>query len=591
MKMEKNKIRYSLKEMSIDEKKNSYILQDKEVMPLIADLYALRGIKDFNDINLSQKLEPYSKMKGIEEAAILLTQAILKKERICVVADYDVDGATACAIAVRGLKMFNANIEFIVPNRFKHGYGLKPSVVDEAIEKKNPDLIITVDNGIAAYEGVEYARSKGIKVLVTDHHLTGDTIPKNGKVNVYVDKNGKEWVLPIADCIVNPNQPDCDFSSKNLAGCGVIFYVLAALRQHMLDLEIYTANNVPNVFSLLDLVAVGTIADLVKLDKNNRTLVNLGLKMINNQQTKAGIMALCKVAAVTSALSTTDIGYKLGPRLNAAGRLEDMTIGINCLLTDNYDVAYELASQLNAINVKRRTLEGEMKEHALALPSLQEGGFSKVAYDESYHEGVIGIVASRIKEMFYRPTIVFAPASEEGYIKGSGRSIGEINLRDALDYVHKKNSEVLSIFGGHAMAAGLTIKLEHLEEFMKLFEEGVAHFCNGVELQNTKVIDIVLPKNEITIENAEAIKKEIWGMGFPQPVFMSEFKIVSQRILKEAHLKLVVEKDGMIYEGIWFSQNEQLEEEIINLVYALDVNEYNNNKKVQLMIEGIYSRN
>lgn len=588
--MEKHKTIYSLKNMSAEKKQYSEQLQEKKIPALMADLYALRGIKDFNDINLVQKLLPYNQLSGIEKAAKLLAESIINKERICIVADYDVDGATACAIAVRGLKMFGANVDFFVPNRFEHGYGLKPSVVDEAIEKKNPHLIITVDNGIAAYEGVDYANKKGIKVLVTDHHLTGDTIPdnKNIKVDLYIDKDGKQWVLPQAAAIVNPNQPDCPFPSKSLAGCGVIFYLLAALRQYMINQEMYTTN-APNVFSLLDLVALGTVADVVKLDKNNRILVNLGLTMIRKKQTKAGILALCKVAGIDYfEIGTDDFGFKLGPRLNAAGRLEDMTIGINCLLTDDMEVADNLATELNSINVKRRAVETEMKDHALSLPSLQDGGYTKVAYDESYHEGVIGIVASRIKDMFYRPTIVFAPASEEGHIKGSGRSVSEINLRDALDYVHKKNSQVLSVFGGHAMAAGLTIKHEHLEEFKRLFEEGVKSFCDGEQLVDTKEIDIDLPGKHITLSNAEIIKEEIWGMGFPKPLFMSEFAILEQRILKGAHLKLKVEKDGMIYDGIWFSQKEEIEGDIIKLVYVLDVNEYNNNKKVQLLIQGVY---
>lgn len=567
--MEKSKIEYSLKKMTTQEKKYSEQLQDRDIFPVMADLYALRGIKDFNDINLIQKLEPYTKMRDIKKAARMLAEAILKKEKICVIADYDVDGATACAIAVRGLKMFGALVDFVVPDRFKHGYGLKVTVVDEAIAKKNPDILVTVDNGIAAHEGVDYAHKKGLKVLVTDHHLAGETLPN-------------------AECIVNPNQPDCEFQSKSLAGCGVMFYVLAALRQHMIDIEAYTPENVPNVFSLLDLVAIGTVADLVKLDKNNRILVKLGLDMIRKENTKPGILALCEVSGTTPAkIGTSDVGFRLGPRLNAAGRLEDMSIGINCLLTDNYDTAHKLALQLNEINKNRRVLETEMKEQALELPSLQEGGFAKVAYDESFHEGVIGIVASRIKEIFYRPTIVFAPAQEEGHIKGSGRSIPEIHLRDALDYVHKKNPEVLSIFGGHAMAAGLTIKHEHLEEFTALFEEGVAHFSEGKELLNTKQIDMDLPGKHITLQTAEVIKNEIWGMGFPQPLFMGRFNIIGQKILKDAHLKLELEKDGLTYEAIWFSVNQPLEQESVNFVYSLDINDFRE-RKVQIMIDGIY---
>lgn len=564
------KVLYKTKSLTGEPLQYANELKANNVHPVMADLYALRGIKGFNDINLIQKLEPYTNMKGIKEAAKMLAEAIFKKEKICVVADYDVDGATACAVAVRGLKMFGANVDYVVPDRFKHGYGLKPTVVDEAIQKRNPDIIVTVDNGIAAHEGVDHAHKKGVKVLVTDHHLAGDTIPD-------------------ADCIVNPNQPGCGFQSKSLAGCGVMFYVLAALRQHMIDVEAYTPKTVPNVFSLLDLVAVGTVCDLVKLDTNNRILVKLGLDLIRKKQTRPGVLALIEVAKKKyDQLSTSDIGFGLGPRINAAGRLEDMTIGINCLLTDNPDTAHKLALQLNDINQSRRLLESEMKEQALDLPSLKEGGYSKIAYDESFHEGVIGIVASRIKEMFYRPTIVFAPAHDENYIKGSGRSIPEIHLRDALDYVHKKNPEVLSVFGGHAMAAGLTIKLEHLDEFTRLFEEGVKYFSEGKELLNVKEIDINLPAHYINLETADYIKDEIWGQGFPAPLFFGEFEVLEQKILKDAHLKVFLEKDGQNYEGIWFFNNELIEQEKVKFVYSMGINEFLGKRTVQIMIDGIY---
>lgn len=568
----KNLTRYNLKKFTDEDKEASKKIIKNNVNPVIADLFVLRGAKDFDDVNLAQKVEPFLNMKGIKEASILLENAINENKKICIVADYDVDGATACAIAVRGLKMFGANVDYFVPNRFKHGYGLKPTVVDEAIEYKNPDIIVTVDNGIASHEGVDYAHEKGIVVLVTDHHLAGDTIPN-------------------ADCIVNPNQPGCNFKNKSLAGCGVMFYVLAGLRQHLIDKGVYTEKTAPAIFSLLDLVAIGTVADLVKLEKNNRILVNFGLNLIKKGKTKVGVLALCSVAGIgPESIGTVDIGFKIGPRLNAAGRLEDMSLGINCLITDNADIAFDLANQLNDINKKRRSIESEMKEQALELPSLQEGKYSKVAYDDSFHEGVIGIVASRIKELFYRPTIVFAPAHDDIHIKGSGRSIGEVHLRDALDYVHKKSPEVLSIFGGHAMAAGLTIKKEHLEQFKTLFEEAVAHFTEGKELINQKEIDLHLKTEFINIETAQLIKDEIWGMGFAQPLFMGSFNIIEQRILKNAHLKLKVEKDGMFYDAIWFSKNQLLEEEQVQLIYTLDINEYNGNIKVQLLVEGIYEQ-
>lgn len=568
--IQNSQIVYKLKSATKQQQKDIEQLQQEGIHPIMAQLYGLRGISNFHDINLLQKLEPFSAMKNAQAAAKILGQAILRKEKICVVADYDVDGATACSVAVRGLRMFGASIDYVVPDRFVHGYGLTPSVVDEAINKKNPDLIITVDNGISSHAGVEHAKKKGVRVLVTDHHLPGDTLPE-------------------AECIVNPNQPGCEFKSKSIAGCGVMFYVLAALRQHMIDLGAYTAKTVPNVFSLLDLVAIGTIADVVRLDLNNRIIVKLGLDLIRKKQTRPGVLAIIEVAKRKyDQLSTMDIGFGLGPRINAAGRLEDMTIGINCLLTDNMDTAHKLALQLNEINQSRKGLEAEMKEQALDLPSLQEGQYSKIAFDESFHEGVIGIVASRIKEMFYRPTIVFAPAQEEGLIKGSGRSIPEVHLRDALDYVYKKRPDIMGKFGGHAMAAGLTIKKEHLIDFSSLFEEAVHYFAQNKELLNVKEIDIDLPAHHINLETAENIRNEIWGQGFPHPLFVGEFEILEQRILKDAHLKLKLQKDGKIFEGIWFFTNTLLEVQKANFVYTLGINEFLGNKTVQIMVEGLY---
>jgi single-stranded-DNA-specific exonuclease len=571
--MENNqgKVVYITKQLTQEHKDYSRKLQAGDIHPIMADLYALRGVKDFNDINLVKKLEPFTGLKNIKEAARILSDAILKKEKICIVADYDGDGATACSIGVRGLKMFGAHIDYVVPDRFIHGYGLTPSVVDEAIKRKNPDLIVTVDNGIASHDGIDYAHEKGIRVLVTDHHLQGDTLPN-------------------ADCIVNPNQNTCTFPSKALAGCGVMFYVLAALRSYMIHLGVYTEKNAPNVFSLLDLVAIGTITDLVKLDGNNRILVRLGLNLIRKEQTKPGIKALIKVAGKTiNKLSTKDIGFGLGPRINAAGRLEDMSIGINCMLSDSDDTSLKLAEQLNDINQKRKLIESEMKEQALDLPSLKLTGNTRVAYDGSFHEGVIGIVASRIKELFYRPTIVFADAhGHDEYIKGSGRSIPEVHLRDVLDYVYKKDPSIIVKFGGHAMAAGLTIYKNKLEDFIVLFEEAVNKFTEGKELMNVKEVDMDLPSHYLNLDTANAIADEIWGQGFTHPLFKGKFHIVEQKILKEAHLKLKLEKDGQYFDAIWFFINEPLEQEEVEFVYSLDINEFRGNVTVQLMIDGIY---
>ena len=568
--MEKAKTQYKLRDFSVEKQNFNDLLLKENIDPLLSKLYSLRDVKNFQDVNLLKKLEPFSNMKGTKEAAIILAQAIIKKEKICIVADYDVDGATACAVAVRGLRMFGANVDYVVPDRFIHGYGLQPSVIDEAIKRKDPALIVTVDNGIASIEGVDYAHEKAIKVLITDHHLAGDIIPK-------------------ADCIVNPNQPGCEFESKSIAGCGVMFYVLAALRDYMLKMDFYTTKNLPNISSLLDLVAIGTIADVVRLDTNNRIMVKIGLDMIKNNKTKAGVLALIEVTKKKHYnLTTSDIGFGLGPRLNAAGRLEDMTIGINCLLTDDTETANKAAKLLNDINVKRREIEGQMKEQALDLKSLSESKYSKIAYDESFHEGVIGIVASRIKEMFYRPTIVFANAKEEDLIKGSGRSIPEVNMRNALDYVYKKDPSIIVKFGGHAMAAGLTIKKDKLTEFSKIFDEAVVYLTDGKDLVNIKDVDMDLEASDITIENAENINQGIWGQGFPHPLFMGDFKILNQKILKQEHLKLILEKDGTQYEGIWFFMPNELESEIVTLVYSLGVNDFMNRKTVQIMIDGIY---
>lgn len=570
--MDSGKIIYKVKNITEKQKEATNLLIEKDIHPVMANLYILRGIKNFDEANLPKSLEPFSKLKGIEEAAKILSQAILRNEKICVVADYDVDGATACAVAVRGLKMFGANVDFVVPDRFIHGYGLQPSVVDEAIKRKNPDLIVTVDNGVLSHAGIDYAQSKGIKVLVTDHHLAGDTLPN-------------------AAAIVNPNQPDCQFPSKALAGCGVMFYVLAALRQYMIDLGVYTKEKAPNVFSLMDLVAVGTVADLVKLDKNNRVLVKLGLNLIRKGQTKPGILALCEVAKKPyEKLGTMDIGFGLAPRVNAAGRLEDMSIGINCLLTDNYETALEYANKLDDINKNRKLLESEMKAIALDLESLKTSGNSKVAYDSSFHEGVIGIVASRLKELFYRPSIVFADAHEGDLMKGSGRSIPEIHLRDALDYVYKKDPEIIVKFGGHAMAAGLTIHRHKYEDFCRLFEEAVTYFAENRELQNLKEIDLLLESKYLTLETAEMIQSEVWGQGFPHPLFVGKFYIIEQRILKDAHLKLVLEKDHQRFEGIWFSRNTLIEGDEAELIYTMSINEFRGNRTVQLMVENILEK-
>lgn len=567
-----NNILYEEKEITEEEIQIAKKLMNNNIHPVMSYVYAFRNIKDINDLNNAEQLISFQLLENIEKSSIILRNAIQKNKRICIVADYDADGATSCAIAVRGLKMFGANVNFIVPDRIVHGYGLTPSVIDEAIKKYDPELIVTVDNGIASFDGIDYANIKGIEVLVTDHHLQGDSIPN-------------------ASCIVNPNQKICNFPSKNLAGCGVIFYVLAALRDYCIKMGDYTSKTAPNVFSLLDLVAIGTVSDLVKLDKNNKILINLGLKLIRNGQAKPGIMALIEVAKKNfHNLNSIDIGFGIGPRINAAGRLKDMTIGINCLLSDDFEESMNLAYELDNINKKRKVIETQMKEESLEPDTLQGGDFVKVAYSDSFHEGVIGIVASRLKEMFYKPTIVFAPSHDDELIKGSGRSINEIHLRDAIDYVHKKNPNIIVKFGGHAMAAGLTIKKEYFEEFINLFEEAVKYFANGIIYKNTKVVDLDLFADEINLDLAQEIKKEIWGQGFPQPLFSGVFEVKQQQILKEQHSKFILEKDGYSFEAIWFFYNELIQQEKIELVYSLSINEFRNNVNVQLLIDGVKNK-
>lgn len=563
------KTTYKIKDLN----QHSNVLQElieKNVDPVIAQLYALRGIKNFSEVDLLQKLEPWKKMLNIEKAAQILSEAIISKKKICIVADYDVDGATSCAIAMHGIKMFSGIVDYVVPNRFVHGYGLTPSVVDEVYKRKNPDLIVTVDNGISSHAGVDHAHKKHIKVLVTDHHLAGAT-------------------LPDADCIVNPNQPNCPFPSKNLAGCGVMFYVLCALRQKLIDLEIYSKDTAPNIYSLLDLVAVGTIADVVKLDLNNRVLVKYGMNLIRKRQTRPGIIALCDVAKrKCEDLSTTDVGFALGPRINAAGRLEDMSIGIQTLMTQNYTKAHELALRLDSINKERKKIEGDMKDLALNMPELEEYQYSKVVFDESFHEGVIGIVASRIKESFYRPTIVFAPCAEEGCIKGSGRSIPEVHLRDAIDLVTKKDPDIITKFGGHAMAAGLTIKKDRLADFYRLFDEAVLFYAYGKELKNIKEIDLDLSPQQINLNLAKTLRREIWGQGFTPPLFIGEFEIIEQKILKEQHLKLTLQKNGEKFNAMWFFVEKELEINSAKFVYTLGVNDFLGKESIQILIDGIY---
>jgi len=538
------------------------------IHPVLARVYAARGLSDPRELASElQALLPPTALLQIDAAAMYLADAIQSRKKMTIVADYDCDGATACATALRGLRSMGARVDYIVPNRFEYGYGLTPEIVELTAREKSPDIIITVDNGIASIDGVEAARARGIEVVVTDHHLPGDH-------------------LPDARVIVNPNQPECGFPSKHLAGVGVVFYVLLALRAELRKRGVFDAASQPKLDSLLDLVALGTVADVVKLDTNNRILVAQGLKRMRAGRMHAGIAALFRVAGREArCASPFDLGFALGPRLNAAGRLEDMSLGIECLLTDDEDRAWQIAQQLNEINLKRREIEAEMQDAALLhLDDFSPSDASTIAvFDEGWHQGVIGIVASRLKEKFYRPTITFAPAGD-GWIKGSGRSIPGFHMRDALDLVSKRVPGLIDKFGGHAMAAGLSIRHEHFDTFREAFEAIGRAWLSEAQLERVVETDGPLEDDFYTVQFIELLDAQVWGQGFAPPVFCDEFRVVSQRVLKEKHLKLLLERNGRRYDAIWFGNTAALGERA-RVAFRLDANEYNGVTKVQLLVE------
>ena len=535
--------------------------------PVLARIYAARGIQEMHQLEHELgALLPFTAMKNAEEMARLLADAIAAGKRLLIVADYDSDGATACAVAMRALREFGATVDYLVPNRFEYGYGLTPEIVQLA-EARKPDILITVDNGISSVAGVEEAKNLGMQVLVTDHHLPGDE-------------------LPDAACIVNPNQPGCGFPSKNLAGVGVIFYVMLALRAELRNRGTYTNKPEPNLARLLDLVALGTVADVVKLDDNNRILVHQGLKRICAGRACSGINALLKVASrKPEKASTYDLGFVVGPRLNAAGRLDDMALGIECLLAENEEQAYAMAQQLDTLNRERREIEADMQEQALAALEQVEVSENHTLslYDPDWHQGVIGILASRLKDKYHRPVIAFA-RSNNGELKGSGRSIRGLHLRDALDLVAKRKPHLLQKFGGHAFAAGLTIQECHFEEFTTTFEEIAHSLLTPADLERIIESDGSLETAAMNLNLAKTLTEQVWGQGFPQPAFQERFAVKSQRVVGEKHLRLKLGKTGQIFDGILFFHNEPLPD-WINAVYRLDVNEYNGSQSLQLMIE------
>jgi len=555
----------------------AWALEQAGVHPLLARLFAARGVasKDELDDGLNRLLPPGS-LKGAAQAAVLLADAIEKDERICIVADYDCDGATACAVALRGLRLLGAkHASYIVPDRVLDGYGLTARIA-QRVKDSGADVLVTVDNGIASIEGVAHARAHDVAVVVTDHHLPA--------------RVADAVVLPDANVIVNPNQPDCSFASKNLAGVGVVFYVLLALRSELRERGRFTAATQPRLDALLDLVALGTVADVVRLDANNRRLVAQGLKRIRAGRMQAGVAALFAAAGRdASRASGFDFGFAIGPRINAAGRLSDMTLGIECLLTDDAARAAELAQRLDAMNRERRQVETGMREQAEATLDALLGSVGAeppsalVIYDAAFHEGVVGIVASRLKDRVHRPTFVFA-RGQGGLLKGSGRSIPGFHLRDALDLVSKRHPGVLLRFGGHAMAAGCTLAEDAFALFDGALQQVAREWLDAATLARTLLTDGPLAAEHFNVETVRAIDAEVWGQAFEAPVWADEVDVLTQRLVGEKHLKLTLRHAGSVREAIWFGRSEPLPARV-RLAYRLSVDEYNGRQRVQMVVE------
>lgn len=542
-------------------------LEQAGLAPVWARLFAARGVTHPDQVahRLPQLLPPTG-LLHIERAAAMLADAILATKRLLIIADYDADGATACAVGMRGLRMLGAQVDYLVPNRLEHGYGLSPDIVKLAAQRR-PDLLVTVDNGIAAVEGVAAANQLGIPVLVTDHHLPGDA-------------------LPDAACIVNPNQPGCTFGSKNLAGVGVMFYVLLALRAELRQRGAYAQQPEPDLRTLLDLVALGTVADVVKLDANNRTLVAQGLARMRAGKASAGINALFRAAGREPTRATVfDLGFMLGPRLNAAGRIDDMALGIECLLADDPASAQQLAQRLDTLNRERRVIESDMQDEALAiLADFQPANaVSLTAWQPGWHIGVIGILASRLKDKFHRPTIVFA-SNDSGELKGSGRSIPGLHLRDALDLVDKRHPGLIKQFGGHAMAAGLSIPAGSHDAFATAFEAVVRELIDPADLEGVIETDGELAAADHSYALAEQLDHAVWGQGFPAPLFNALFEVTAQRVVGEKHLKLKLARDGNVFDAMRFFHPDPLPSRI-RAVYALMPNEFNGQLSLQLKLQ------
>ena len=554
-------------------------LRGAGVHPVLARLFAARGIVHADDLAVDPKglLRPDA-LRGLAEASVLLADAIDAGRRMLIVADYDCDGATACAVGIRGLRMMGARIDYLVPNRFEHGYGLTPAIVELAARHPrmgHPDLIVTVDNGIASVDGVTRARALGIDVLVTDHHLPGD-------------------VLPEARAIVNPNQPGCGFASKHLAGVGVMFYVLLGVRAEMRRRGRFgpaegSARTEPQLQSLLDLVALGTVADLVRLDRNNRLLVELGLRRIRAATACPGITALFAVAGRDQRRAGCgDLGFAVGPRINAAGRLSDITLGIECLLADDAGRASELATQLDAINRERRQIESDMRDEALAeTDGPDPTRRTLVVMREHWHEGVVGLVASRLKDRHHRPTIAFAPsAAEPGTLRGSGRSIAGVHLRDVLDLVSKRHPGLILRFGGHAMAAGLSLPADGVARFADALEDAVAASADPACFAAELITDGPLAADDVDLDLVERLDAAVWGQGFPVPLFCDRVQVLAQRLIKERHLKLDLRIGGTRRAAILFGRTDPLPSNPM-IAYRLMRNDYSGRSSVEVVVERV----
>jgi single-stranded-DNA-specific exonuclease len=535
--------------------------------PVLARVCAARGISRRGELeDALSGLIPPSDLLNADRAAALLAEAISAGKRMLIVADYDCDGATACAVGMRALSAFGANVGFLVPNRFEFGYGLTPEIVALAAQSK-PELLITVDNGIASVEGVAAAGQLGIDVIVTDHHLPGAELPR-------------------AAAIVNPNQPGCAFPSKSLAGVGVMFYVMLALRAELRKRGAFAGREEPNLGDMLDLVALGTVADVVPLDFNNRVLVTQGLRRIRAGRMQEGVRALFAVAGHDpSRASGFDLGFLLGPRLNAAGRLSDMSLGIECLITADRGRALEIARQLDDLNRARRTIEADMQAQADELMAqISVGESSSISlYDPSWHQGVVGILAGRVKDRTHRPTFAFAPAGA-GEIRGSGRSIAGLHLRDALDLVAKREPDLLLRFGGHAAAAGLTLRAQDFKRFAQSFEAVASELLSPAQLARAVETDGSLEPAYLDLGLAQLLDTQVWGQGFPQPMFCDEFEVLGQRVVGEKHLKLKLARAGRTVEAMRFNALDPLPSSV-RAAYRLSVNEFNGAQNLQLIIE------